>query len=453
MTLPPRRRRGMTSKVWLEGALADVPGEPFGDSLIKWKMGLPEALREVVNRIATAGGGIWLVGGSVREAILGRKQNDYDLATTLHPDTLLNEIFPNSLPTGVQFGTVTVRIEGYKEMFEVTTLRTESEYGDGRRPDIVDFGTSLEIDLSRRDFTMNAIAVDLSRELIHDPFNGMSDLVTQNLKAVGTAKQRLGEDGLRILRGYRFMDQGELGIWEPDIELENALRKQHKMLEKVANERIWVEFAKILRGVNAAFVLERMRSDGILSQILPGWDADTALQHILEISSEDVAICRLVLLAVEVPHTRWRILEHDLRTLTLSNQNRKRFMNIHRLIGHLPNPNDEAELRRYRMGSGEYLDSHLAIEATLQPDMCELIKTALAKLPALRAGDKPLLNGHAIAAATGLPMGRRLGKLKEWLFRMQIESNLADTTSVLTLLDVIDWAGGDPELWPGPEWP
>ena len=65
MTLPPRRRRGMTSKVWLEGALADVPGEPFGDSLIKWKMGLPEALREVVNRIATAGGGIWLVGGSV----------------------------------------------------------------------------------------------------------------------------------------------------------------------------------------------------------------------------------------------------------------------------------------------------------------------------------------------------------------------------------------------------
>ena len=86
-------------------------------------------------------------------------------------------------------------------MFEVTTLRSESQYGDGRRPDIVGFGECLSIDLSRRDFTINAIAIDLGRGIIHDPFDGIEDLENQNLKAVGDAKKRLSEDGLRLLRG------------------------------------------------------------------------------------------------------------------------------------------------------------------------------------------------------------------------------------------------------------
>ena len=442
----------MAEKVWLEGLLADVPGTPLDGNLKAWKNRLPESLREVVNRIASADGGVWIVGGSVREAILGRGEYDYDLATTLEPEEIL-EIFPKALPTGIRFGTITVRIEGFEDMFEVTTLRSESQYGDGRRPDVVGFGECLSIDLSRRDFTINAIAIDLGRGIIHDPFGGIEDLENQNLKAVGDAKKRLSEDGLRLLRGYRFMDQGERGIWLPDTDLGNALREQQSMLEKVASERIWSEFSRILSGTNAANVLERMRQDGMLSRILPGWDTDAALQHALDAPENDVVICRLVLLAAETPHTRWRILEHDLRTLTLSNQERKKFMNLHRLLGNLPDSSNAAELRRYRAGVGVDLNAHLSLEDALQPERCQSVRNALKSLPPLLAGNEPLLDGHAIASATGLPMGRRLGRLKSWLHRMQIELNLRTQKEVLALLDVIDWAGGDTDSWPGPSWP
>ncbi|MEC9090808.1 MAG: hypothetical protein VYC11_05505, partial [Candidatus Thermoplasmatota archaeon] len=269
----------------------------------------------------------------------------------------------------------------------------------------------------------------------------------------GDAKQRLSEDGLRLLRGYRFMDQGERGIWLPDAGLETALREQQSMLEKIASERIWSEFSRILCGSNAPSVLERMKQDGMLSRILPGWDADTALQHALDAPEDVMAICRLVLLAAEIPHTRWRILEHDLRTLTLSNQERKTFMNLHKLLGNLPEPSNEAELRRYRAGVGAYIDAHLSLENALQPELCQSVRNALESLAPLQAGDGPLLDGHAIASATGLPMGRRLGRLKSWLHRMQIESNLRTEKEVLALLEVIDWAGGDADSWPGPSWP
>ncbi|MDP6899277.1 MAG: CCA tRNA nucleotidyltransferase [Candidatus Thalassarchaeaceae archaeon] len=442
----------MGSDAWLEGVLADVPGEPFDNRLNAWRDSLPEGLREVVNRIATAMGGIWLVGGSVREALLGREQFDFDLATTLNPDKLL-EIFPRALPTGVQFGTVTVRIDGCDEMFEVTTLRKESDYGDGRRPDVVDFGTSLKIDLSRRDFTINAIAVDLGRQLIHDPFDGRKDLSEMRLRAVGNASHRLSEDGLRLMRGYRFMDQGERGVWLPDEELSTALREQQPMLDNVANERVWHEFSRILTGNNAADVIERMREDGMLSRILPGWDADTSPQHVLQAPKEDLAICRLVLLAAEINHERWRVLEDDLRVLKTSNNDRSRFMSLHRLLGTLPDPTNLSELRRYRFGTGNAIQAHLSIEDTLRPEVSASVRDALQSLRPLTAGDLPIIDGYAIASATGMPMGRRLGQLKSWLHRMQIELDLAGSEQVLALLDVIDWAGGDPESWPGPSWP
>ncbi|MDG1524472.1 MAG: hypothetical protein P8Q90_00160, partial [Candidatus Thalassarchaeaceae archaeon] len=159
----------MAESAWLEGAVGDLPGESLSTTLLNWKNSLPEALREVCNRIATTDGGIWLVGGSVREAMLGNPWKDLDLATTLSPDEIL-DIFPRAIPTGAQYGTITVRITNSDMEFEVTTLRMEGTYGDGRRPDEVQFGTSLEEDLSRRDFTINAMAIDLAREQLYDPY-------------------------------------------------------------------------------------------------------------------------------------------------------------------------------------------------------------------------------------------------------------------------------------------
>ena len=440
----------MAGSAWLEGVASDLDGDSLPAALIEWKNDLPEALQEVCNRIVTAGGGVWLVGGSVREAMLGNPWKDLDLATTLKPDDVLR-IFPRALPTGTQYGTVTVRLVDSDLQFEVTTLRSEGSYGDGRRPDEVAFGESLEEDLSRRDFTINAMAIDLARDVLHDPYGGQEDLQNQCLAAVGVATERLGEDGLRLLRAYRFMDQGRRGVWEPDDALSKALIRCMPMLENVSEERVWAEFKRILSGANAPGVLERMRADGMLSRILPGWDADLSLQHILDAPESEVFVCRLVLLASEIPNERWRRLDHDLRTLTLSNRDRSRVMDLHRLLNHLPC--DLPEYRRYRASVGDLINAHLAIEAVLRPEAAERVRQELAHLPPLKAGSRPLIDGHVLAAATELPSGRRLGRLKEWLYRIQIEQDLVNSDEVLALLEVLDWVATNPEIWPDTNWP
>ena len=440
----------MAESAWLEGALGDLDGEALTAPLLEWKKELPEALREVCNRIATAGGGIWLVGGSVREAMLGDPWKDLDLTTTLNPDEIL-DLFPRAIPTGAQFGTVTVRIADSEIQFEVTTLRSEGTYGDGRRPDEVTFGDSLNEDLSRRDFTINAMAIDLARNIIHDPYGGVLDLENQCLKAVGIAEERLGEDGLRLLRAYRFMDRGDRGVWQPNTELSKALLICGNMLENVSEERVWSEFYRILCGRNAATILERMRKDGILSRILPGWDAEIDLQHLLQVPEQNGFACRLVLLASEIPNERWRRIEHDLRALKLSNQERGLVMDLHRLLGHLPS--EISEYRRYRSSVGELIEAHLAIEDVLHPIEAGNVREVLSGLVPLKAGNEPLVDGHLLSATADLSAGRRLGRLKEWLFSIQIEQDLDNTDEVLALLDVLDWKTTDPESWPDSCWP
>jgi len=189
----------------------------------------------------------------------------------------------------------------------------------------------------------------------------------------------------------------------------------------------------------------------MLSRILPGWDADISLQHLLDAPEADVFACRLVLLASEIPNERWRRLDHDLRALKLSNRDRNRVMDLHRLLDHLPS--DIPEYRRYRASVGDLIDAHLAIEDALHPKAASSVRQALVALPPLKAGSRPLIDGHVLTTATELPSGRRLGRLKEWLYRIQIEQDLTNSDEVLALLDVLDWVSTNPELWPDTNWP
>lgn len=444
-------RKGLMAEgAWLEGVLADCPSEPLSQDHLVWKNGLPDVLREVCNRVTTAGGGIWLVGGSVREAMLNNPWNDLDLTTTLSPDEI-ETLFPRSIPTGPQFGTITVRIANSDLQFEVTTLRSEGTYGDGRRPNEVTFGQSLKEDLSRRDFTINAMAIDLARNLLHDPYEGRSDLENQCLKAVGDATARMGEDGLRILRAYRFMDQQSRGIWEPDENLAQALVTCGKMLENVSQERIWSEFNRILKGQNAPLVLERMRKDGLLSRILPGWDAELEHQYELSTTEQDVVACRLVLLALDIPAERWRVLDHDMRSLTIPNVERNRVLKLHRIIGHLPD--DSASCRRYRIRVDAEVNAHLDIESALNQSRAESVKSLLEQTQLPKGGVEPIVDGHLLSKISNLPSGRRLGRLKEWLFRLQIDQDLSSAEEVLSLLDILEWQTSNPEDWPEVSWP
>ncbi|HJV23583.1 MAG TPA: hypothetical protein VJ570_12845 [Holophagaceae bacterium] len=217
---------------------------------------------------------LWVVGGALRDELLGRPHGDWDLATDLLPEAVLDRARAGglkALPTGLQHGTVTVVVEG--EAFEVTTFRSEAGYSDGRHPDQVRLGVTLEEDLSRRDFTINALALPLAelgtagaRDRIVDPFGGRTDLAAGVIRAVGDPMARFGEDGLRPLRACRFAAQ--LGF-DLEAATEGAIRPCLEVVAKVAVERVQVELTKLLAGAWAPKGLRLLEATGLLDQWVP----------------------------------------------------------------------------------------------------------------------------------------------------------------------------------------
>jgi tRNA nucleotidyltransferase (CCA-adding enzyme) len=167
---------------------------------------------EVCRRLAAAGHTAHVVGGCVRDVLLGRPAKDWDVATSALPEEV-QKIFRRTIPTGIAHGTITVLVG--KEHVEVTTYRGEGAYSDARRPDHVVFGVTLEEDLARRDFTVNAIAYDPLGDVLVDPFGGRIDLDARLLRAVGDPEARFREDGLRVMRAVRFAATLELAIERP----------------------------------------------------------------------------------------------------------------------------------------------------------------------------------------------------------------------------------------------
>ena len=438
--------------------LGDAKSVPLPEKLVHWVEKLHDDINTIIDKIAKANGGVWIVGGAVRDAFLGLGDQDIDLAVTLPPEEMLN-IFPDALPTGIDYGTLTLRGENGR-FYEATTLRTESEYSDGRRPEVVDFGTSLLGDLERRDFTFNAMAIDTRRMLLHDPFNGKIDLERERVKAVGQAYQRLSEDGLRILRAYRFLDRADAGVWRFDPELSEALKQHRSMLSGVTNERIWMEWKKILAGKNAAHVIERMSRDGVLDRFLPGkWGGQVHRMH-----AQHHTLCeffspleRFALLLSEVDSAE---VESTLKQLKLSKKERREIELIHYRFGRVPE-NTNAQLRVFRNVLQERAMNHLRMEKIIREsglmvaslddqttDQIDEVVNRLEDLAPLTAGDESLVDGHWIMERTGLGKGIALGRLKMWLHRLQIERDLVDVEAVETVLCGLNWDHENYHEWP-----
>lgn len=212
-------------------------------------MEIPEFVKNVLLQLETAGYEAWCVGGCVRDTILGRMPEDWDVTTSALPEETMTVFGDRAFPTGLQHGTVTVRSN--HQSVEVTTYRLDGSYHDHRRPDSVTFTRSLEEDLRRRDFTINAMAMSLRGEL-KDPFGGQADLQDGLLRCVGEPEQRFDEDALRILRGLRFA--AVLGL-KIDGETAAAIHKQKNLLREIAVERILVELTKLLTGAFPADIL------------------------------------------------------------------------------------------------------------------------------------------------------------------------------------------------------
>lgn len=415
-----------------EGLLADVNGLSMPSLLPE-----NEDLSHVLAVLCAGGYGAWVVGGAVRDSLLGKIPHEYDICTTATPDEVI-ESFDDTIPTGVKFGTITVK--SGTSMFEVTTLRTETGYGDGRRPDVVEWGDSLLTDLSRRDFTINAMAYDLARGLLHDPFGGKRDLENKCLRAVGNADQRLSEDGLRILRAYRFMDRQENGIWQPENELSIALIENRAMLAMVSIERVWSELARIITGKNASQVLSRMNDDGILAAII-GYPLHSEVFDLISRVPEDLE-ARFALISSKISQNDLTIILERLK-VSKSTFNRTKF--LHYLLKKSPN---QSELRLYRYALGDEVVTHSSMLAALDENT-DLVNKSLNYPSEINC----LVNGDWIMQRTGLGPGIKLGRLKDWLFRIQIERGYESLDQMETALCTIPWQNGDPKLWPRPNWP
>ncbi|HFE5907765.1 TPA: CCA tRNA nucleotidyltransferase [Streptococcus pyogenes] len=193
----------------------------------------------ILTKIKEAGYEAYFVGGSVRDVLLERPIHDVDIATSSYPEET-KAIFNRTVDVGIEHGTVLVLENGGE--YEITTFRTEDVYVDYRRPSQVSFVRSLEEDLKRRDFTVNALALDENGQVI-DKFRGLIDLEQKRLRAVGKAEERFEEDALRIMRGFRFAASLDFDIEAATFE---AMRSHSPLLEKISVERSFTEFDKLL---------------------------------------------------------------------------------------------------------------------------------------------------------------------------------------------------------------
>lgn len=208
---------------------------------MKFNIEIPLPVQFIIQELEKYEHEAYMVGGCVRDSILGRTPQDYDICTSATPNEIIAAL-PNQeiIPTGLQHGTVTVLIN--REPYEVTTYRIDGKYSDNRRPDSVEFTNSLLEDLRRRDFTINAMAYNSTNGLV-DPFGGVKDIENSAIRCVGSAHDRFSEDALRILRAIRFAAQLDFCIVE---ETDEEIHKSFGLLENISIERITSEFSKIV---------------------------------------------------------------------------------------------------------------------------------------------------------------------------------------------------------------
>jgi len=418
---------------------------------------VPRDVVDLCERLRARSKRAWIVGGCVRDLFLGRTATDWDVATDARPDELV-AIFPRAIPTGIEHGTVTV-VKGAHH-YEVTTLRGEGTYSDGRRPDRVEFLDDIAADLARRDFTVNAIAIDPVDGKVIDPHGGRGDLARGVLRAVGDAKQRFAEDGLRVLRAARFVATLELSL-DPDTEA--AIRPTLDTYRKVAAERVRDEWIKAMKARAPSRAFEVMRRTGILDVTCPElvegvgmeqnrWHAYDVWRHGLECMDACAGdpILRIAALLHDVgkPRTRawsdktqdYTFYDHDrvgaeiaepiAAKLRFSNDDRARIVSLVR--NHLFHYSDEwtdSAVRRWirRVGADRLQDLYVLNEADVRAkgrdfaaDLVALsqlqahVARVLAEGTALSTRDLKV-NGHDLIRELGLPPGRIIGEILDAL--------------------------------------
>ncbi len=224
---------------------------------------IPEEIKNISNILNNSGFQCFLVGGAIRDQLLGKEAKDFDLTTDAKPEDII-KLFKRVIPTGIKHGTVTILLKG--KSFEITTYRIDGKYSDGRRPDKIIFTPSIEEDLLRRDFTINSIAYNVIENSILDINNGINDLNERKIKAIGIPSKRFDEDALRLVRACRFSAQLEFNI---DSETYTAMSNTLGKLKDVSKERISDELIKILNSNKPSIAFTHFYNCGMLEILFP----------------------------------------------------------------------------------------------------------------------------------------------------------------------------------------
>lgn len=294
--------------------------------MVQWTQVDPEMARQseqVLRTLNNKGYDAYWVGGCVRDELLGRRVDDMDITTSASPEQVM-ELFANCIPTGLQHGTVTVRSGGF--YFEVTTFRTESEYKDNRRPAAVHFVQDVKEDLQRRDFTMNALAVDRDGNIV-DPFGGQLDIQDGRVRCVGLATERFGEDALRMLRCVRFASVFDFKIAHNTWK---GLIRQKDLLQHIAMERVRTEMVKMMAGPHPLHGLELLFRSHALAHVkapirMERFNKDL-LSNMEQLIEENVLL-RWSMLLIAGYYTRDEA-DALLRKWTFSNDDRSRISGV-----------------------------------------------------------------------------------------------------------------------------
>ncbi len=416
---------------------------------------VPRDVFTIVDKLKAAGRYSWIVGGCVRDSLLGKTVADWDIATEARPNELM-KIFPRAIPTGLQHGTVTLVMGGHH--YEVTTLRGETTYSDGRRPDAIHFVEEISSDLARRDFTINAIAVDPESGALVDPFGGQKDLDDKIIRAVGKAVERFSEDGLRVLRAARFSATLEFDL-APDTL--SAISPTLDTFRKVSAERVRDEWVKTMKAKKPSRAFDVMRETGILAvscpELLEGVGMEQNKWHTFDVWRHSMAcmdacvgdpILRISALLHDVgkPRTRafsdktqdYTFYDHDrigaeiadpiCMRLKFSTDERQRIVALvrHHLF-HYDNWSDAAVRRWIRRVSKERVDDLYALsEADIRGKAGEIDPEILVPLSLLKAHVEKVLaegaalstrdlaiDGNVLMKELGIKPGRIIGEILE----------------------------------------
>ncbi len=437
------------------------------------KFDIPAGARQVLQTLTAAGHEAYLVGGCVRDLLRGVEPHDWDICTSALPEET-ESCFAGQriIETGLKHGTVTVLMEG--KPYEITTYRTEGPYSDRRRPDYVRFVPNLREDLARRDFTMNAIAMDLDGNL-RDPFGGAEDIKCGLIRCVGEPDQRFQEDGLRVMRALRF---GAAFGYAIEERTARAVHENRAMLDRVAAERINVELRKLLVGPNAGDVLRQypdvfcrfwpeLEPLAALEQHNP-WHCWGGWEHTiraLEAAPADVTL-RLAMLLHDIgkpackstdeqgidhfyghPAVSAKLADEMLRALKFDNKTRGRVvLLVERHDAQLP-PRSQV-IRRWlnRLGPGAFFQLLEVKRADNMGQALEKVKNCLAELDVINSKAEQILaegqcftlkdltvNGWDVVSA-GIEPGPEVGQVLNGLLEQVLSGNVPNERSALLKL-------------------